>query len=104
MAVQIRYAGEWFTLHAAYDGNHVTNQIVNRLNSVRRFRDDLAARSSPLVEGVSDDYQPWVFFRLETGSEINILVHDGMEILVKDPQGVTAPRGDEDIPGEPYLK
>ncbi len=102
MSVLIHYGGKTYSLAPEYDCHAVTNSLLRRSNHVIRKADRLEFRDDPLVEGSPDDFQPWAFFRLSDGGEINIWVHDGMEIAVEDTESSVAPETEAEITRDPF--
>ncbi|MGO3895393.1 hypothetical protein [Brevibacterium aurantiacum] len=102
MSVLIHFGGKTYTLAPEYDCNDVTNNLLRRSNHVFRKAGRAEFRDDPLIEGDAQDFQPWAFFRLADGGEINIWVHDGMKIAIEDTEGSVAPETKTEIMHEPF--
>lgn len=90
MGVYINYAGKHVGLDSEYTIEDVTSILTNALNeNWWRSRSQLD-RPVPLAEG-GGSFFPFVSFRLQTGADFYINVHDQLEIAIYDSD---PPRGD----------
>jgi hypothetical protein len=85
MTVVLNYSGTRYELAAGVAAHTAFSQIADRLNHSWRRQQTKTARPDDAGLGyISDDYDPWVHFRLATGGTVSLHVHDAMQLVFEN--------------------
>lgn len=84
MTVVLNYSGTRYELAAGVAAHEAFSQIVDRLNHSWRRQQTTTARPDDSGPYISDDYDPWVHFRLASGGTISLHVHDSMHLVFEN--------------------